>query len=353
MTAPQPTVRRVLALQVMDLPTGHVASATTPDDVAAVTALRRAVDIAGCGHSSTNIEEISDELAQPSCGWEFGSACVWRGPDLVGDCQLYDGLVDGSGWEIDVHARPGDPRERVILAALIDAALREGRYRWDALYMDPDLPLPTAKAGCYANDGATRAELEVRGFVEVRRFWRMKVDHWSVEGLTGPGSDPDSPGGAVEGAPPAGYRIRAFGGDDSDWRGLHAAHSAAFGDHFDFTPIGFDAWREQLLGQTEDPTQWIVVEHGGQIVGYTRGSNRYAADDCGYVASIGVLAEHRSRGVARALLRARMADDVDRGFLSTILHVDATNPTGATALYASLGFVADSEFVGFHRPLFR
>ena len=48
-----------------------------------------------------------------------------------------------------------------------------------------------------------------------------------------------------------------------------------------------------------------------------------------------------------------MADDVQRGFLSTILHVDATNPTGATALYESVGMVADSEFVGFHRPLFR
>ena len=71
------------------------------------------------------------------------------------------------------------------------------------------------------------------------------------------------------------------------------------------------------------------------------------------MASIGVVREHRGHGVARALLRARMADDVARGFISTILHVDATNPTGATGLYESVGMVADSEFVGFHRPLFR
>jgi ribosomal protein S18 acetylase RimI-like enzyme len=338
----------------MDLPAGHVARATGPDDVEEMTALRRAVDIAGCGHSSTNIEEVVDELADPDCSWEYGSACVWRDSDLVGTVQVYDGLVDGRGWMIDVYARPGDPRARVILGALIDAALREGRYRWDALYMDPEVALPTAKSGCYVNDGATRAELEQRGFAEVRRFWRMKVDHWSVEGLSSPGSGEDSPdGGQGVAVLPQGYRLRPFRGDESDWRGVHAGHSAAFLDHFDFTPVGFDAWRERLHGQTVDPTQWIVVEDDGRIIGYAMGSNTYAGDDCGYVASIGVLAEHRGRGVARALLRARMADDVERGFLSTILHVDAASPTGATGLYESLGFVADSEFVGFHRPLFR
>ena len=48
-----------------------------------------------------------------------------------------------------------------------------------------------------------------------------------------------------------------------------------------------------------------------------------------------------------------MADDVARGFISTILHVDATNPTGATRLYESVGMAADSEFAFFHRSLFR
>ena len=349
MTGPQPTVRRVLAGEVMDLPEGHVVRATGPDDVEAITALMRAVDIAGCGHTSTTIEAVSDELADTYCGWEYGSAIVWRGPDPVGAVLAFDGLTNGRGWMFDVYARPGDPRARVITGALIDGALREGRYRWDALYMDPDVPLPTAKTGCYANDRSLRTELEQRGFVEVRRFWRMKVDHWSVEGLTGPGS---ADAGGL-GVLPQGYHLRPFRDDESDWRGMHAAHSASFLDHFDFTPIAYDAWRERQGGQTTDPTQWIVAEHDGEIIGYAMGSNSYAGDDCGYVASIGVLAEHRGRGVARALLRARMADDVERGFLSTILHVDATSPTGATALYESLGFVADSEFVGFHRPLFR
>jgi len=352
-TAAQPPVRRVLAQQVTDLPEGHAARPTAKDDVPALTSLVRAMDIAGCGHSSTNIEEVSDELADPDCRWEYGSATVWRGADLVGGVIVFDGLAGGRGWMLDVYSRPGDPRGRVILGALIDASLREGRYRWDALYMDPDIPLPTAKAGCYANDGALRAELEQRGFREARRFWRMKVDHWSVEGLSGQGAPdlPADPDGVR--VLPDGYRIRAFRDVESDWRGMHQTHSNAFLDHFDFTPLEYEPWREHQQGETEDPTQWIVAEHDGKIIGYAQGSNRYASEDCGYVASIGVLREHRGHGVARALLLARMADDIARGFISTILHVDATNPTGATALYESVGMVADSEFVGFHRALFR
>lgn len=353
MTPPKPSVRRVLAQAVMDLPEGHVARATGPDDVAAITALMRAVDIAGCGHTSTNIEAVSDELADPECGWEYGSAAVWRGTDLVGAALVFDGLVAGRGWFLDAYARPGDPRARVILGALIDGALREGRYRWDALYLDPDVPLPIAKTGGYANDGALRAELEQRGFVEVRRYWRMKVDHWSVEGLTGQGSDDADADPAGVRALPGGYVLRPFRDVESEWRDVHAVLSLAFLDHFDFTPLEFDAWRETMHGATVDPTQWIVAESDGGIVGYALGSNTYASEDCGYVASIGVLREHRRHGVARALLLARMADDVARGFLSTILHVDATSPTGATRLYESVGMVADSEFVGFHRPLFR
>lgn len=354
MTAPQPSVKRVLAQQVGDLPEGHAVRPMEAGDVEALTALARAGDIAGCGHSSSNIEEIAAYVAEPDCAWEYGAATVWRGTDLVGAVVVLDGLATGRGWEIDVFARPGDPRAHGIHGSLIDGALREGRYRWDAMYMDPDIALPVAKAGCYANDGALRADLETRGFSEVRRFLRMKVDLWSVEGLTSAAAASEtSSGPAAQDGLPAGYVLRPFRPIESDWRGVHAASSAAFLDHFDFTPLGFEAWRERQQGEIEDPSQWIVAEHDAEIVGFVMGSNRYASEDCAYVTSIAVLREHRGIGVARALLRARMADDVARGFISTILHVDATNPTGATRLYESVGMVEDSEFAFFTRSLFR
>ena len=95
--------------------------------------------------------------------------------------------------------------------------------------------------------------------------------------------------------------------------------SLAFLDHFDFTPLDFEAWQARMRGVTVDPTQWIVAEFDGQMVGYVLGSNTYASDDCGYVASIGVLREHRGKVywlLARQVMRGREAKRIGSNTLS-------------------------------------
>ena len=59
--------------------------------------------------------------------------------------------------------------------------------------------------------------------------------------------------------------------------------------------------------------------------------------DHGWVGEIGVLATHRGRGIAGALLRRSFATFAARGFGRVMLNVDAENPTGATALYEGVG----------------
>jgi ribosomal protein S18 acetylase RimI-like enzyme len=354
-TAPYDTTRRVLAEAIRHPPERLHARPVEPADLDALTALVRAGDIAGCGHTSTNREEISATLSTSGCNWAHGAAGLWRGDEIVGALIIDDGLAARRGWLMDVYCRPGDPHAHGIGGALLDAALREGRARFDASFPDPEEPMQSAKAGAYANDGALRSELEERGFAEVRRFWRMKVDHVTMADVLAPAPLPRrARAGGQRGAAamPKGYLLRQFRDVEEDWRGLHAANSASFMDHFDFTPVGFEEWRERHHGEIEDPTMWIVVESGGEIVGHATGSHRYASEDYGYVSSLGVNPEHRGRGLGRALLRARLADDVSRGFIGTVLHVDATNPTGATDLYESVGMRVDSEFVGFHRPLY-
>lgn len=252
-----------------------------------------------------------------------------------------------------MYARPGDPRAHGINGALIDVGLREGRARFDLVFPDPEEAMQNAKAGAYANDAGLRADLEERGFSEVRRFWRMKVDHWSVDALGGGDAQGVGTQARAEVADLAarGYTLRPFRDTEAELRGLHEAHSAAFLDHFDFTPVDLETWLGYVTGGTNDRAQWLVAERDGRIVAYAQGSNRYAAEGSGYVASIGVIREHRGQGPARALLRARTGDDVASGLISTMLHVDAESPTGATALYESVGMVVDSELVGFHRPL--
>lgn len=237
--------------------------------------------------------------------------------------------------------------------------MAEGRRRWAELPADPQRPAPVAKSGCYARDALTRTDLEHRGFAVVRRFWRMRIDHAAAGGradqpqVDAPQVDAEQVAAPQVDAPltAGAYTIRRFEDVDADWRGMHAAFNAAFLDHFDFTPMQFEAFREHLLGGTEDQGQWLIAEREGVVAGFARGSNRYASEGCGYVASLGVVREHRGAGVARALLRARFADDVARGFTVTLLHVDASSPTGATRLYESVGMTADSEILWLHRPL--
>ncbi len=362
MTDPAASPGRALSEAIRDLPDGLVARPVTPVDVQALTALMRATDIAGCGHSSTNVEEVHDELADPDCGWARGCATVWRRDALVGALVVFDGLASGRGWMLDVYCSAGDPQVHEVQGALIDSALDEGRARWSALLADPASPArslspPVAKSGCYASDAVTRSDLEARHFVEVRRFWRMRIDH-----AGSPATADGRPVADAESAPriaeptndlvAAGYAIRSFDGSEDDLRAMHRTFNSAFLDHFDFTPMEFEPWLEHNRGGTEDPSQWLVAEHAGTVVGYIRGNNRYVSEGAGYVASIGVVRAHRGRGLARALLLARFADDRARALRTTLLHVDATNPTGATHLYESVGMVADSEVVWFHRPLF-
>jgi ribosomal protein S18 acetylase RimI-like enzyme len=339
--------QRLLANAVRDLPSGVVARPTGPQDIDALTALWRAIDIAAYGRSSSNAEDLRSELGAPSCGWGRGSACLWRGAELVAALSIRDGLAVNRGWDLEVACRPGDPHAHGIHQALILAALREGRSRW--YQVDPDIELddPVARAWCRATEVGLIRDLERAGFQEVRRYWRMSVNHFSLDEPIGA----DEPSSARQPSAPPGYRLRPYADSPESWAQLHDVSMRAFADHFDFSPVDAATFRGEIVGEVSDLSQWIIAEHDGEVVGYAMGSNRFAADDYGYVASLGVLPEHRGVGLGTALLRARFADDAARGYLGTMLHVDAENTTGATRLYEAVGMAADQEHVSLHRPL--
>jgi ribosomal protein S18 acetylase RimI-like enzyme len=70
-----------------------------------------------------------------------------------------------------------------------------------------------------------------------------------------------------------------------------------------------------------------------------------------YVASVGVRRPWRRRGLARALLASALVAAREAGFTSASLGVDTDSPTGATALYTSVGFAPDKTFTTYRKPL--
>ena len=99
-------------------------------------------------------------------------------------------------------------------------------------------------------------------------------------------------------------------------------------------------------GPNYDPTLWLVARNEGETVGVLTAN---VSGDHGWVGEIGVLATHRGRGIAGALLRRSFATFAARGFGRVMLNVDAENPTGATALYEGVGMrIIKRGFVGAH-----
>ena len=70
-----------------------------------------------------------------------------------------------------------------------------------------------------------------------------------------------------------------------------------------------------------------------------------------YVAWVAVRRPWRRRGLARALLASSLVGARAAGFTSANLGVDSDSPTGATGLYASLGFAPEKTFTTYRKLL--
>jgi mycothiol synthase len=143
---------------------------------------------------------------------------------------------------------------------------------------------------------------------------------------------------------PAGYRLRTFDpAHDAEtvWR----VDNAAFQDHWGFTGFPLDAFRHWIEEPHFRPELWLLAEEkaSGQVVGL--GLNKIDPDWIeqtgrreGYVNTLGVLREHRKRGLGTALLAQSLRILRQAGMEAAHLHADADNLTGAMRLYERLGF---------------
>jgi mycothiol synthase len=202
------------------------------------------------------------------------------------------------------------------------------------------LTIQQMDSGAFADDGRQQSWLGQRGFTKVRTWWQM--------------SRPVSPDEATLSTllrPGVWIRLVERHGDgmpsESDLRIVHDVLETSFEDHFNSHEETFDEFVSRLR---EDPGHrwdhwWIaeIVDGEGDPVpaGALVGSVVDSGDGVpqgSYVEYLGVLKTARGRGVATSLLRTVVADAASRGRDRVGLEVDADSPTGAEALYTSLGW---------------
>jgi mycothiol synthase len=177
-----------------------------------------------------------------------------------------------------------------------------------------------------AGDEAAAALLRAHDLRLVRHFWHMSIDLRA-------GVDPA--------LPPDGIDISGLRAPD-DLRAVHAVLDGAFADHWDHRHEPFGRWAEDYAqGPDYDPALWRLAWEGERLLGAL---TAVVLDDTGWVNLLGVRADARGRGIAAALLRQSFASFAARGVRSVLLVVDAENPTGATALYESVGMAVVKRF---------
>lgn len=242
----------------------------------------------------------------PSTDLGRDTRLVLKGSELAGHAQGMWNLEEGGPLHTLISVHPNH--------------LGRGIGSW-ALAWGEALAAERGSEGVRAQtadrDVGGRALLTSRGYVWVRSSFTMGRK-------LVPEEDP--------GAAPDGVIIRAFE-TGRDERALHEVHEASFADHWGFRPIPYATFEAEMYGAGDwDPSLAHLAEVDGEVVGH---GVSFAGD--GNVGILGVVPRWRGRGIAKALLRRAFAELAKRGHQEVRLEVDAQNPTGAVALYESVG----------------
>jgi mycothiol synthase len=141
---------------------------------------------------------------------------------------------------------------------------------------------------------------------------------------------------------PEGVAVRTY--EDADGPRVHALLDEAYGAwDATYVPLAHDAWLAFMTDHEEfDPALWFLVEREGTLAACAL--HWHVHQRRGWVKDIAVRESERGAGLGKALLHEGFRAYAARGAERVGLKVDATNPTGAIALYEQLGFVTDRRY---------
>jgi ribosomal protein S18 acetylase RimI-like enzyme len=277
-----------------------------------------------------SVEDVRAELSHPELDSAQDTVVVVEDGRAVAFVIAYDEQAGRTELDplIDPDLAPA------AQDALLDAFLAWGIERADTFGRRRGLQQTRLFTAAARDETAMFAAFARSGFAYTRTFSRMRIDL--------------ARGGPAAAAMPAGVRLEPVDPRDPGvLRRLHAVDDVGFADHWGFQPRSpeeFDVFVRSMSGLDPSGT-WIAVDTAtGVDGGLLIGTDRAAEQGDGWVAELCVIPDYRGRGWAKALLAQAFAYYRGRGMTGVGLGVDADNPSGATALYRSVGMEVEQTW---------
>ena len=309
------------------------------DDLPAMLAVYTAAHEADGLEEVTTLDQLRLNYANlVNCDPALDLVLAEVGTELVGYARVFwqDLVEGGRSYENFGFVHPAW-RRRGIGGAM--HRHNERRLREIAAEHAGVMPKWFGSEGVDADPGNT-ALLQGDGYTPARYFYDMVAP--TLDGI-------------AERPMPDGIELRPVTRDQ--YRTIWLAAAEAFRDHWGEAEWVEADW-ERFIGDpdNDDPTLWRVGWAGDEVAGAVTTTvpaeeNERHGRARIYVAGVSVRRPWRRRGLARALLTGSLVAAREAGFTSANLGVDTDSPTGATALYESLGFAPDKTFTSWRKPM--
>lgn len=307
----------------------------TTDDAEAVVALMAAAEAADRTEEHYDLGDVEEELANPDV--DLGRDWLVAEEDGVLLAQQHlvpRAPVDGvQKIYLQGTVRPGHRGRGIgtdLVGRLAERAREHAAERGARVHLSATAPSDLADAEGLLVD---------HGLQPHRWTFVMEADLGDVA------TPPDLP---------EGFRLETWEGIDPTE--VREVHNRAFVGHPGFTPWSASMWQQWVTGSRNDRPALSLALRGadGAVAAYVHTQVFDAVETATgrretFVAKVGVVPEHRRRGLGRLVLQHAVWRHAREGYAATSLDVDYDNPTGANALYESVGFRVTRRWTNFER----
>ena len=302
---------------VPGFPAGLTTRGASLADAEAVTELVRSAEVVDHGEAELTLDDLVSGWRRPGFDPSLDVILVYGRDRLVGYAEV-------PSWRADATVLP-EARGRGIGTALL------GWLEHRALERTP--PNREARVGQTVIDTNTAAaDLFVQnGYTPRPTSWALRL-----------------PGDVTIDHPPLppGISIRPYRPGTED-EAVYRVIEDAFNEWPDRTPSSFEEWQTFTTRRSDfDPSLLLVATSGDAVVGAAFG---LPYPEEGWVQQLAVRADHRGRGIAKALLREIFEEFRRRGFPEVGLSTDSR--TGALDLYLGVGMVVRSSYTHYSKLL--